>query len=135
MYFFFVSDSTQESNPVSGNNNQEISENPLNQEYENLLDELNKLREENEMLKVEYEETKLEKQKLEEEIVILKSSQSSGDDEKISENLDDEPKMEEVENIIEIEPVHEPVKYFKKQISNLEKDEEEKPDPINWIRH
>ena len=107
----------------------------MNQEYENLLDELNKLKKENEMLKVEYEETKLEKQKLEEEIVILKSSQSSGDDEKISENLDDEPKMEEVENIIEIEPVHEPVKYFKKQISNLEKDEEEKPDPINWIRH
>ena len=133
----------QESNSV---NNEEISENPLKQEYENLLDELNKLKEENEILKVEYEETILEKQKLEAEIVILKSSPTSGsdDDEKISENIEIEPKIEEEkdEKIIEnIDPrVHEQLKYFKKQISNLEKDlekegEAEKPDPINWIRH
>ena len=144
---FFASTSTQESDLVSGNN-QEISENPLKQEYENLLDELQKLKEENEILKVEYEETILEKQKLEAEIVILKSSQTSGeeDDEKISENIvevEREPKREEKEEeekILENDPVHEKLKYFKKQISNFEKDlekegEEAKLDPINWIRH
>ena len=142
---FFASESTQESDSVSVKN-QEISENPLKQEYENLLDELQKLQEENEILKVEYEETILEKQKLEAEIVILKSSQTSGeeDDEKISENIVEvEPKMEEKEEeekILENDPVHEKLKYFKKQISNFEKDlekegEEAKLDPINWIRH
>ena len=142
---FFASESTQESDSVSVKN-QEISENPLKQEYENLLDELQKLKEENEILKVEYEETILEKQKLEAEIVILKSSQTSGEeeDEKISENIVEvEPKMEEKEEeekILENDPVHEKLKYFKKQISNFEKDlekegEEAKLDPINWIRH
>ena len=142
---FFASESTQESDSVSVKN-QEISENPLKQEYENLLDELQKLKEENEILKVEYEETILEKQKLEAEIVILKSSQTSGedDDEKISENIVEvEPKMEEKEEeekILENDPVHEKLKYFKKQISNFEKDlekegEEAIMDPINWIRH
>ena len=142
---FFASESTQESDSVSVKN-QENSENPLKQEYENLQDELQKLKEENEILKVEYEETILEKQKLEAEIVILKSSQTSGqeDDEKISENIVEvEPKMEEKEEeekILENDPVHEKLKYFKKQISNFEKDlekegEEAKLDPINWIRH
>ena len=139
---FFASESTQESDSVSVKN-QEISENPLKQEYENLLDELQKLKEENEILKVEYEETILEKQKLEAEIVILKSSQTSGEeeDEKISENIVEvEPRIEEEEKIIEHDPVNEKLKYFKKQISNFEKDlekegEESKPDPINWIRH
>ena len=141
---FFASESTQESDSVSVKN-QENSENPLKQEYENLLDELQKLKEENEILKVEYEETILEKQKLEAEIVILKSSQTSVQegDEKISENIVEvEPKMEEVEEekIIENDHVHEKLKYFKKQISNFEKDlekegEEAKLDPINWIRH
>ena len=115
----------------------------MKQEYENLLDELQKLKEENEILKVEYEETILEKQKLEAEIVILKSSQTSGEeeDEKISENIVEvEPRIEEEEKIIEHDPVHEKLKYFKKQISNFEKDlekegEEAKLDPINWIRH
>ena len=142
---FFASESTQESDSVSVKN-QEISENPLKQEYENLLDELQKLKEENEILKVEYEETILEKQKLEAEIVILKSSQTSCQegDEKISENIVEvEPKMEEKEEeekVLGNDPVHEKLKYFKKQISNFEKDlekegEEAKMDPINWIRH